>query len=139
LLLLVFLFLELGFCSCSCLLLGLLKNYFLAFPKASFPSLCWSFTFIFLLRTGFMERYCVNLVLSWSTLFSPTMVIDSFAGYSSLSWNLCSFSVCIASVQDHSHHPTVPHPIHPLNSPVLMWMSPRLTPPDYKFPGPPVS
>ena len=47
-----------------------------------------------------MERYCVNLVLSWNTLVSPSMVIESFAGYSSLSWHLCSPSVCITSVQD---------------------------------------
>ena len=47
-----------------------------------------------------MERYCVYLVLSWNTLVSPSMVIESFAGYSSLGWNLCSLSVCITSVQD---------------------------------------
>ena len=47
-----------------------------------------------------MERYCVNLVLSWNTLVSPSMVIESFAGYSSLGWHLCSLSVCITSVQD---------------------------------------
>ena len=47
-----------------------------------------------------MERYYVNLVLSWNILFSPSMVIESFAGYSSLGWNLCSLSVCITSVED---------------------------------------
>ena len=47
-----------------------------------------------------MERYCVNLVLSWNILVSPSMVIESFAGYSSLGWHLCSRSVCITSVQD---------------------------------------
>ena len=47
-----------------------------------------------------MERYCVNLVLSWNTLVSPSMGIESFAGYSSLGWHLCSLSVCITSVQD---------------------------------------
>jgi hypothetical protein len=47
-----------------------------------------------------MERYCVNLVLSWNTLVSPSMVIESFAGYSSLGWHLCSLSVYITSVQD---------------------------------------
>ena len=46
-----------------------------------------------------MERYCVNLVLLWNTLVSPSMVIESLAGYSSLGWNLCSLSVCITSVQ----------------------------------------
>ena len=42
----------------------------------------------------------MNLVLSWNTLFSPSMVIESFAGYSSLGWHLCSLRVCITSVQD---------------------------------------
>ena len=47
-----------------------------------------------------MERYCMNLVLSWNTLLSPSTVIESLAGYSSLGWHLCSLSVCITSVQD---------------------------------------
>ena len=47
-----------------------------------------------------MERQCVNLVLSWNTLVSPTMVIESLAGYSSLGWHLCSLRVCMTSVQD---------------------------------------
>jgi hypothetical protein len=46
-----------------------------------------------------MERYCVILVLSWNTLVSPSMVIESLAGYSSLGCYLCSLSVCITSVQ----------------------------------------
>ena len=45
-----------------------------------------------------MERYCVNLVLLWNTLVSPSMVIESFAGYSSLGF--CSLRVYITSVQD---------------------------------------
>jgi hypothetical protein len=48
-----------------------------------------------------MERYCVNLVLSWNTLISPSTVIESFAGYNSLGWHLCSLRVCINFVQDH--------------------------------------
>ena len=47
-----------------------------------------------------MERYCVNLVLSWNTLVSLSMVIESFGGYTSLGWHLCSLRVCIISVQD---------------------------------------
>ena len=47
-----------------------------------------------------MERYCVNFVLSWNTLVSLSMVIESFAGCSSLGWHLCSFRVCVTSVQD---------------------------------------
>ena len=47
-----------------------------------------------------METYCVNLVLSWNTLVSQSMVIERFAGYSSrLGWHLCSLSVCVTSVQ----------------------------------------
>ena len=46
-----------------------------------------------------MERYCVNLVLSCNTLVSPSVVIENFAGYSSLGWHLCSLKVCITSVQ----------------------------------------
>ena len=42
----------------------------------------------------------MNLVLSWNTLLSPSIVIESLAGYSSLGWHLCSLSVCITSVQD---------------------------------------
>ena len=41
----------------------------------------------------------MNLVLSWNTLVSPSMVIEILAGYSSLGWNLCSLSDCITSVQ----------------------------------------
>jgi hypothetical protein len=37
-----------------------------------------------------MERYVVNLLLSWNILVSPSMLIESFAGYSSLGWHLCS-------------------------------------------------
>ena len=47
-----------------------------------------------------MERYCVNFVLSWNTLVSPSMVNDSLSGFSSLSWYSCSLSVCITSVED---------------------------------------
>ena len=47
-----------------------------------------------------MERYYVNLVLSWNTLVSPSMVIETFAGYSNLGFHLCSLSVCITPVQD---------------------------------------
>jgi hypothetical protein len=48
-----------------------------------------------------VQLFCVNLVLSWNTLVSPSMVIENFAGYSSLGWHLCSLRVYITSVQDH--------------------------------------
>jgi hypothetical protein len=47
-----------------------------------------------------VERYCVNLVLSWNILVSPSMVIESFAGYSSLGWHLFSLRVYMRSTQD---------------------------------------
>ena len=47
-----------------------------------------------------MERYCINLVLSWNILFSPAMVIESFARYSSLGCHLCSLRVCMRPAQD---------------------------------------
>jgi hypothetical protein len=47
-----------------------------------------------------VERYCVSLFWAWNILISPSMVIESFAGYSSLDWHLCSLRVCMTSVQD---------------------------------------
>ena len=43
----------------------------------------------------------MNLVLAWNTLVSPSTVIESFAGCSSLGWHLFFLSVCITFVQDH--------------------------------------
>jgi hypothetical protein len=47
-----------------------------------------------------MERYSVNLFLSWNILVSSSMVVESLVGYSSLCWQLCSLRVCIRSAQD---------------------------------------
>jgi hypothetical protein len=47
-----------------------------------------------------VARYCLNLVLSWNILVFPSMVIESFAGYSSLAWQSCSLRVCMTSAQD---------------------------------------
>jgi hypothetical protein len=47
-----------------------------------------------LCKAGFLERYCVNLFLSWNILVSPSMAIDS------LCYHLCSLRVCIRSDQD---------------------------------------
>ena len=35
-------------------------------------------------RDRSVDMYCLNLVLSWNTLFSPLTVTESFADYSSL-------------------------------------------------------
>jgi hypothetical protein len=47
-----------------------------------------------------VEQYYVNFVLSWNTLVSPPMVIESLAGYTSLGWHLCSLRVYMTSAQD---------------------------------------
>ncbi|KAL6084654.1 hypothetical protein STEG23_014043 [Scotinomys teguina] len=31
-------------------------------------------------KAGFVDRYCLNLVLPWNVLFTPSIVIESFAG-----------------------------------------------------------
>jgi len=58
------------------------------------------FSIYYSFRAGFIERYCINLVLSWNILVSPSILIKSFAGYSNLGWHLCSLRVCMTSVQD---------------------------------------
>jgi hypothetical protein len=47
-----------------------------------------------------VERYSVNLFLSWNIFISPSMLIESFAEYSSLHWNLCSVRFCMISILD---------------------------------------
>jgi hypothetical protein len=42
----------------------------------------------------------VQIWLSWNILFSSAMVIQSFAGYSSLGWHLCSLRFCMTFPQD---------------------------------------
>ena len=51
-------------------------------------------------REGLVDRCCLNLVLSWDILGCPSILIESFAGYSILGWHLCSLKVCITPVQD---------------------------------------
>jgi hypothetical protein len=60
----------------------------------------WSFPPIVFCRAGFVEIYCVNLVLSWNFLVSQSMSIECFAGCSSLGCHLCSPMVCLTSAQD---------------------------------------
>ena len=80
--------------------MSLLKDYFLTYSRVYIHSLCWCFPSIILCRAGIVERYCVNLVLSWNTLVSPSIVIENFARYSSLGWHLCSLRVYMTSAQD---------------------------------------
>ena len=58
------------------------------------------FSLYYTLKGWIRVKILCKLVFSWNTLVSPSMIIESFAGYSSLGWHLCSLSVCIPSVQD---------------------------------------
>ena len=67
-------------CLCGYLLLGVLKgDYFLAFSRVQFPSLCGCFPSIILYRARFVERHCVHFVLPWNIFVSPSMVIEGVA------------------------------------------------------------
>jgi hypothetical protein len=68
------------------------------FSLVQVPSLCWSFPSRILCRAWLVDRYCLNLVLFWNNLLSPSMLIENFAGYSSLGWHLCFLRVCMTSV-----------------------------------------
>ena len=84
---------------CGYLLLGFLK-YYLGGEGCSFSPCVGVFHLFFLRRAGFVERYCVNLVLLWNTLVFPSMITESFTGYSSLGWHLYSLRICMTYVQD---------------------------------------
>jgi hypothetical protein len=45
-------------------------------------------------RAGFVNKYCLNFTLPWNILFSSSMVIEHFAGFSFLSWHLWYLIVC---------------------------------------------
>jgi hypothetical protein len=52
-----------------------------------------------------VKGYCVNVVLSWNILVSLSIIIESFAGYSSLGWHFCSlrvYEICLGSSSFHS-------------------------------------
>ena len=50
-----------------------------------------------LFRAGLVDRYCLNLGLTWSILVSPSMLTERFSGCNSLGWHLCSLRVCMTS------------------------------------------
>jgi hypothetical protein len=47
-----------------------------------------------------VKSYCLNLVLSWNTLVSLSMVIESFAEYSRLGTHSYCLRVSMTSAQD---------------------------------------
>ena len=50
--------------------------------------------------SGFVDTHCLNFFLSWNILLSSSMVIEIFAGYSSLDLAPRYLSVCSTSIQD---------------------------------------
>jgi hypothetical protein len=92
---LLFLLLELGFFSCGYLLIALLKITFLCFLGHSFPPCVGVFHLLSFER---LDLWKCEFGFVMYTLVSQCMVIDSFAGYSSQGWHLCSLRVCVTSV-----------------------------------------
>ena len=93
----IFLLLDLAFCSCGCLLLGLFWDYLLGHGFR--PCIVFFFCY-YPLKGWICGKIMCEFDFVWNTLFSPSMVIEHLAGYSILGWNLCSLSVCITSLQD---------------------------------------
>ena len=75
------------------------KINFLCFLECSYLP-CFRIFLLESCRTGLAERYCLKLILLLNILISPSMVIESFSGYSSLYWHLSSLRVCMTSVKD---------------------------------------
>lgn len=50
-------------------------------------------------RAGFVDKFCLNLVLPWNALFFPPLVIESFVKYISLGWHVWSFRIDSISPQ----------------------------------------
>lgn len=46
-----------------------------------------------------LDRFWLNMMLSWNISISPSIVIQSFAACSNLDWHLWSFRVCVTLVQ----------------------------------------
>ncbi|KAL6091103.1 hypothetical protein STEG23_009712, partial [Scotinomys teguina] len=72
-------------------------------------SLGWNLPSSAFFKAGFVDRCCSNLVLSWNVLFTPTMVIESFARLglfmvSQISWTFCfmTFLDLVFSLTDKS-------------------------------------
>jgi hypothetical protein len=72
-------------CVCVCVYVCLLPLfyfhwgeiiYFLCFSYVYLISLVWRFPFSIFCRSGFVARYCLNLVLPCNVLFSLSVVIE---------------------------------------------------------------
>ena len=84
-------------CLISCLFFGV--GTFLVLEFCLFVCFIFVFVLRILCKTELVDRYCLNLVLSWNILFYPCMLIESFVGYNSLGWHLCSLRACMTSDQ----------------------------------------
>jgi hypothetical protein len=71
---------------------------FLILSCVFLASFSWSFPSSTFYKSGFADRYYLNLVLSLLSYFFPSIVIESFVGYS-LSWHVWSLRVCRTPAQ----------------------------------------
>ena len=87
-------FVWLIFCLLCC------KITFLLYLGYSFL-LCVGISFLlWIVLLDFWKVNCVNLVWSWNILVSPSMLIETFAGYSNLGWHLWYLWICMRSSQE---------------------------------------
>lgn len=87
-------------CTCVSLILAfILWDYFtlIVFMDIVKP-LMLEFLSIFC-RFVSLDRLWLNMTLSWNISISPSIVIQSFAAYSSLDWHVWSLRVCVTLVQ----------------------------------------
>lgn len=77
-------------CLCVCFLLFFDVRCVYSLYWVYLISLGWNFPSSIFCRVGLLHVYCLNLVMSWTILFSPSLLIESFAGYSSLGCHLWS-------------------------------------------------
>jgi hypothetical protein len=86
----VYVFPLFGFCCMRlfvvCVAVGVVNLLGLKFSSSTFYG------------SGSVDRYSLNLTLSWNIFFPPPVVIKIFARYCSLGWHLCSLRVCSTSV-----------------------------------------
>ena len=87
------LFLCVSLCVSPFLVWLVLNNFLWVFWEyLSFLGL--SFSSSTFCRAGILNKYCLNLVLSWNIFFSRFIVSESFSDYSNLNWHLWSLRVC---------------------------------------------
>jgi hypothetical protein len=67
--------------------------YLLCFLGYSSPLWVGVFLFIIFCRAGFMDTYCLNLVLQWTILFSSSILIECYSSLGCHLWSLRVFKI----------------------------------------------